>query len=102
MRFALALSVSLITGTASANSMAIPPGQHGIFDSGKLPPSAQGIMTFGEAGSISLKAVPYSALPLSAPIGTAFFCTDCAGQGQPVFFNGTIWVDASGAGVKHS
>lgn len=58
MRFALALSVSLITGTASANSMAIPPAQHGIFDSGKLPPSAQGIMTFGEAGSISLKSAP--------------------------------------------
>lgn len=101
MRFMLALLASLMTGTALADSIAVPPAQHGIFDGGHLPPAAQGIMTFGASGGLGMKAVPYSALPLSAPTGTAFFCTDCAGTGQPVFFNGSAWVDASGAGVKH-
>ena len=100
MRFTLALLTSLMTGTALADSIAVPPAQHGIFDGGQLPPSAQGIMTFGASGGLSMKAVPYSALPLSAPVGTTFFCSDCAGTGQPVFFNGNAWVDASGAGVK--
>lgn len=101
MRFTLALLASLMAGTALADSIAVPPAQHGIFDGGQLPPSAQGIMTFGTSGGLSMKAVPYSALPLSAPVGTTFFCSDCAGTGQPVFFNGSAWVDASGAEVKH-
>lgn len=102
MRFTLALLASLMTGTALADSITVPPTQHGIFDGGQLPPSAQGIMTFGASGGTSLTARPYSALPLSVPVGTVFFCTDCAGTGQPIFFNGSAWVDASGAGVKHS
>ncbi|MPW00457.1 hypothetical protein [Bombella apis] len=101
MRFTLALLASLMAGTAFADSIAVPPAQHGIFDGGQLPTAAQGIMTFGAAGGVSLTARPYSALPLSVPVGTAFFCTDCAGTGQPVFFNGSAWVDASGTGAKH-
>lgn len=101
MHFTLALLASMMAGTALADSIAVPPAQHGIFDGGHLPPAAQGLMTFGASGGMSLTVRTYSALPLSAPIGTTFFCTDCAGTGQPVFFNGSAWVDASGAGVKH-
>lgn len=42
MRFTLALLASLMAGTAFADSIAVPPAQHGIFDGGQLPPGGSG------------------------------------------------------------
>ena len=95
------LAVLLLAGPALADSILVSPAQHGLFDRSTLPPEAQGFALIGADGGTGLKALPYSALPLSVPVGTAFFCTDCAGTGQPVFFNGSAWVDASGIGVRH-
>ncbi|MCX5617617.1 hypothetical protein NQF86_02880 [Bombella sp. TMW 2.2543] len=54
MRFTLALLASLMGGTALADSIAIPPAQHGIFDGGQLPPSAQGLLTSDAASSAGM------------------------------------------------
>lgn len=95
------LAVLLLASPVLADSIPVSPAQHGLFDRSTLPPEAQGFTLPGADGGTGLKALPYSALPLSVLVGTAFFCTDCAGTGQPVFFNGSAWVDASGAGVRH-
>ena len=65
MRFTLALLASLMASTAFADRIAVPAAQHGIFDGGRIPPAAQGVMTFGASDGLSLTARPYSALPLS-------------------------------------
>ena len=54
MRFTLALFASLMAGTAFADSIAVPPAQHGIFDGGHLPPEAQGLLTSDAASSAGM------------------------------------------------